>query len=69
MFGEAVEISIIDVHTHEGVARMREVRPKLERQAPVPSVIINERLAFGGVPDLDELTEAIKQAMQAMEEA
>jgi hypothetical protein len=64
MFGEAVKISVIDVHTHEGVARMREVRPKLERQAPVPSVIINERLAFGGVPNLDELVEAVKQAME-----
>lgn len=54
---------VVDVGDREGLRRFDELTDKCNRRPAVPSIVINERIAFDNIPDMGSLTEAVLQAM------
>jgi hypothetical protein len=53
---------VVDVGSREGIARQTELKALCGRMPPVPSIVINERIAFEVIPDMDALSEAVRAA-------
>jgi hypothetical protein len=53
---------IVDVGSREGIARHSELGNICGRRPAVPSIIINEAIAFDNIPDMESLTEAVRLA-------
>lgn len=53
---------VVDMGDREGLARYDELVRLCGRKPPVPSVVINERIAFDNIPDFESLSEAVRQA-------
>jgi hypothetical protein len=64
LFKGQMTYSLINISKREGLDRLRELRPKLGRRPAVPSILINETIAFDHIPDSDALVEAIRQRLQ-----
>ena len=47
----------------EGVLRQAELKEICGRMPAVPSIVINERIAFDNIPDMEALSEAVKMNM------
>ena len=54
--------SVVDVGSKEGVTRHAELRKICNRMPAVPSIVINERIAFDSIPDMEALSAAVKKA-------
>ncbi len=54
---------VVDVGSREGVARHAELGRICGRMPAVPSLVINGRIAFDNIPDMDALTEAVRAAV------
>ncbi len=54
---------VVDVGDREGLRRFDELTDKCNRRPAVPSIVINERIAFDNIPDMESLTEAVLHAM------
>lgn len=54
---------VVDVGSREGAARHAHLRTICGRTPAVPSIVINERIAFDAIPDMETLSEAVRQAM------
>jgi len=52
--------SVVDVGSKEGVMRHAELREICNRMPAVPSIVINERIAFDNIPDMEALSAAVK---------
>jgi hypothetical protein len=55
--------TVVDVGSKAGVMRHAELRTICKRMPAVPSIVINERIAFDNIPDMETLSEAIRQAI------
>jgi hypothetical protein len=53
---------LVDVGSKEGVARHAELKTICRRMPAVPSIVINERIAFDNIPDMETLSEAVRRA-------
>jgi hypothetical protein len=53
---------VVDVGSKEGVARHAELKTICRRMPAVPSIVINERIAFDNIPDMETLSEAVRRA-------
>ncbi len=53
---------VVDVGSREGVARHAELGKTCGRMPAVPSIVINESIAFDNIPDMESLTEAVRKA-------
>ena len=53
---------VVDVGSREGVRRHAELRAICKRMPAVPSIVINERIAFDNIPDMEALSEAVREA-------
>jgi hypothetical protein len=53
---------VVDVGSKEGVARHAELKTICQRMPAVPSIVINERIAFDNIPDMETLSEAVRRA-------
>lgn len=51
---------VVDVSSRQGIERHAELVSICGRLPAVPSIVINERIAFDHIPDMDALTEAVK---------
>jgi len=58
--------NLVDVGSKEGVARHAEIGTICRRMPAVPSIVINERIAFDNIPDMEALSEAIRKATRSM---
>ncbi|MCJ7809145.1 MAG: hypothetical protein MUP26_02670, partial [Desulfobulbaceae bacterium] len=58
---------VVDVGSREGLIRFDELAQICGRRPAVPSLIINEGIAFDHIPDYDALTEAVRQRMKDQE--
>ncbi|GAB4272710.1 MAG: hypothetical protein Kow0092_27870 [Deferrisomatales bacterium] len=47
---------VVDVSTREGVARLRELRPRSGRMIPVPGVVVDGEIVFDHIPPPDEFS-------------
>jgi len=53
---------VVDVGSRDGVVRHAELGKICGRMPAVPSILINESIAFDNIPDMDSLSEAVREA-------
>ena len=53
---------VVDVSAREGLYRFDELTKICGRRPAVPSIVINETIAFDNIPDMESLTEAVRMA-------
>jgi len=58
----ALRWTVVDVGSKEGVMRHAELRAICNRMPAVPSIVINECIAFDNIPDREVLSAAVKKA-------
>lgn len=56
---------VVDVGSREGVMRQAELKAICGRMPPVPSIVINENIAFDNIPDMQALSEAVRQIIHS----
>ena len=54
---------VVDVGSKEGVMRHAELGVICKRMPAVPSIVINEQIAFDNIPDMETLSNAIREAI------
>ena len=54
---------VVDVGSKEGVIRHEELKKICGRKPAVPSIVINEKIAFDHIPDMDGLSKAVRDNM------
>jgi hypothetical protein len=57
--------SVVDVGSRSGLARMGELSRCCGNRPAVPSIIINEKIAFDHIPDMEALSLAIHEFLPA----
>ena len=62
-----LEWDVVDVGDREGLIRFDELTHICGRRPAVPSIIINERIAFDHIPDFEALSKAARQQMREQE--
>jgi hypothetical protein len=55
--------AVVDVGSKEGVMRQAELRTICNRMPAVPSIVINESIAFDNIPDMEALSASVRKAM------
>jgi hypothetical protein len=63
----ALTWKVVDVGSLKGVTRHAELGRICGRLPAVPSLVINERIAFDNIPDMESLTTAVRRSIDAME--
>ncbi len=56
---------VVDVGSRDGLYRHDELTELCGRRPAVPSIVINEKIAFDNIPDFEALSEAVRQALNA----
>lgn len=59
----AIQWQVVDVGSREGVMRHEDLANICQRKPAVPSIVINERIAFNNIPDIEELALEIRNIM------
>jgi hypothetical protein len=54
---------VVDVSSREGVMRHAELGAICKRMPAVPSIVINERIAFDNIPDMEALSAAVRESI------
>jgi hypothetical protein len=55
--------NVVDVGSKAGVLRHAELGKICKRMPAVPSIVINARIAFDNIPDMETLSEAIRASI------
>ena len=55
--------TVVDVSSRVGVRRHDDLGVIFKRMHAVPSIVINERIAFDNIPDMEALSEAVRQTI------
>jgi hypothetical protein len=56
---------VVDMGDRDGLHRYDELVKLCGRKPAVPSIVINERIAFDHIPDFEALTGSVRRAMAA----
>jgi len=56
---------VVDMGDRAGLARYDELARICGRKPSVPSILINQRIAFDNIPDFDSLSDAVRQALSS----
>jgi len=63
-FGEGLlRWEVVDVSAREGLYRFDDLTKICGRRPAVPSIVINEKIAFDNIPDMEALSEAVRDAL------
>ena len=54
---------VVDVGAREGLQRFDTLSKICGRRPAVPSIVINEEIAFDNIPDMETLAEAVRHAL------
>ena len=54
---------VVDVSSRKGVMRHAELGAICKRMPAVPSIVINERIAFDNIPDMEALSAAVRESI------
>ena len=54
---------VVDVGDRDGLRRFDDLTNICGRRPAVPSIVINERIAFDHIPDFEALTESVRRVM------
>jgi hypothetical protein len=57
---------VVDVGSRDGLARQAELGKICGRMPVVPSLVINNQIAFDHIPEMEELITAIRSAVDAL---
>ena len=57
----ALEWEVVDMGSREGVIRHEQLAVICGRKPAVPSIVINDRIAFDHIPDMDALSAAVQR--------
>ena len=57
--------TVVDVGSKEGVMRQSELKKICNRLPAVPSIVINQQIAFDNIPDMEALSAAVRKAMHS----
>jgi hypothetical protein len=60
---DMLQWAVVDVGSKEGVIRHAELGTICKRMPAVPSIVINERIAFDNIPDMEALSKAVRKAI------
>jgi len=60
---EVLHWKVVDVSSRNGVIRHAELGAICKRMPAVPSIVINERIAFDNIPDMEALSEAVRKTL------
>jgi len=64
-FGEGLlRWEVVDVSNREGLRRHDELTAICHRRPAVPSIIIDETIAFDNIPDMETLSGAVREALR-----
>jgi len=63
----ALAWGVVDIGSRAGVARHAELGSICGRLPAVPSIVINERVAFDHIPDMASLTAAVRHSLDGAE--
>lgn len=55
---------VVDMGTREGLLRHEALGRICGRKPAVPSIVINEKIAFDHIPEMGDLTQAVTQAWE-----
>lgn len=55
--------SVVDVGDRSGLSRMEELSRRCGKRPAVPSIVINEKIAFDHIPDMEALSRAIREVI------
>jgi hypothetical protein len=61
----ALEWDIVDMGDREGLARYAQLVKICGRKPSVPSIVINEEIAFDNIPDFEALSAAVHKALMS----
>ena len=65
-FGEGVLTwEVVDVSDRRGIERQEALGRICGRKPSVPSIVINERIAFDHIPEMEALAMAVREARQS----
>lgn len=56
---------IVDVSARQGLQRFDELTAICGRRPSVPSIVINEKIAFDNIPDMEALSKAVRETLNA----
>ena len=56
---------IVDVSAREGLQRFDALTAICGRRPAVPSIVINEKIAFDNIPDMEALSKAVRETLNA----
>ena len=54
---------VVDMGTREGLHRFDDLTKICGRRPAVPSIVINEKIAFDNIPDMEALAEAVHDTL------
>ena len=53
---------VVDVSDRDGLVRFDELTDVCGRRPAVPSIVINNKITFDNIPDMESLSEAVRMA-------
>jgi hypothetical protein len=56
---------LVDMGDRDGLRRYDELVKLCGQRPAIPSIVINERIAFDHIPDYEALTESVRRVMKA----
>jgi len=59
---DTLKWEVVDMGNRKGISRFDALTQICGRRPSVPSIIINERIAFDHIPDFEALTEVVRTA-------
>lgn len=65
----ALRWELVDVGAREGLQRLDQLTHIAGRRPAVPSIVINEGIAFDHIPDYERLHHAVSQALEGSDDS
>lgn len=62
---EVLQWKVVDVGSRKGVMRHMELGKICKRMPSVPSIVINEQIAFDNIPDMEALSSAVREKIES----
>ena len=63
-FGEGqLKWEVVDVSVREGLYRFDDLTKICSCRPPIPSIVINEKIAFDHIPDVEARSRAVRDAL------
>lgn len=58
--------SVVDIGSRDGLIRLESLSRLCGKKPAVPSIVINEKIAFDHIPDMDALSQMIREIIPSI---